>query len=442
MAINLNTATYREQFNAFVNFASKHRNPDHVARVGETRAGTDIIGLEGEPRTITAKDWDGAGQVLRSAAARKVNNEVRDLFLKTIISVCNVKTIEELPQSVKDVLKIEDFDGKGHPLTARRIKAVTNAVLAAAGLTEAAGTFAFGNSPAVAKLQHMVMNAPCMPANATPDKKVTAFLDKLRENTAKEIATTIPDQVCEEFVSNGTVNFNKVHNQFAKDLNRDMRVYIGSSDGSRTEVPKDYEGARDKIVQFITGEKNDTFDSVGDSVKRQTGVLMSMLNQCSNIAIMNGFLSAVKTEDESYGFSDFGSTAGTNMDYTLTKKKNGDIQISFSQANGCGLITMMDKTGAHQYFMDGSTSCCRVGMEMTFSSDKLKDVADGDWTELDYNAFKNAKGNDSKIDLVPHELRLDPKLEVTATFELNAALDDPMKLAEEQFMRENNAVKS
>ena len=442
MAINLNTKTYGEQFNAFVNFASKNRNLGNVARIGETKAGTHLLGKNGEPRTIVAKDWDGAGQVWRFSSSRKVNNEVRDLFLKTILSVCNVDKVEDLPPSVQDALRAEDFDGKGRPLTSRRIRAVTNAVLAAAGLTEAAGAFAFGNSPAIPKLQHMIMNAPCMPANGRPDEKIVAFTAKLKENTAKEIAANIPDQVCAEFVSNGTVNFNKVHNQFAKDLNRDMRVYIGSSSGSRTEVPKDYEGARDKIVQFITGEKDDTFETVSDSVKRQTGVLMSILNQCSNIAIMNGFLSTVQKGRETYGFSDFGSSAGTNMDYTLIKNDNGDIQISFSQANGCGLITMMDENGSQPYFMDGATSCCRVGMEMTFSPEKLKDVSDGDWTKVDYNAFKNAKGNDAKIDLVPLDLRLDPKIEVTVAFELNAARQDPMKMAEEEFKKEQNAIKS
>ena len=155
MAIDLNTKTYGEQFNAFVNFASKNRNLGNVARIGETRAGTDLLGKNGEPRTIVAKDWDGSGQFWRFSSSRKVNNEVRDLFLKTILSVCSVDKIEELPQHVQDVLKAEDFNGKGRPLTARRIKAVTDAVLAAAGLTEAKGNVAFGTSPAARKIQNM-----------------------------------------------------------------------------------------------------------------------------------------------------------------------------------------------------------------------------------------------------------------------------------------------
>ena len=155
MAINLNTKAYGEQFNAFVNFASKNRNLGNVARIGETRAGTDLLGKNGEPRTIVAKDWDGSGQFWRFSSSRKVNNEVRDLFLKTILSVCSVDKIEELPQNVQDVLKAEDFNGKGRPLTARRIKAVTDAVLAAAGLTEAKGNVAFGTSPAARKIQNM-----------------------------------------------------------------------------------------------------------------------------------------------------------------------------------------------------------------------------------------------------------------------------------------------
>lgn len=155
---------------------------------------------------------------------------MRALFLDTILGVCGAKDVEHLPQSVKDVLKIEDFDGKGHLLTARRIKAVTKAVQEHLGLTEAAGAYVSGSSPAVAKLQHMVMTAPCIPANATnPADKMAAFGDKLRENAAKEIVTTIPDIIGKSLITNGKIDFNKVHEQFKKDISRDMRIYIGKT---------------------------------------------------------------------------------------------------------------------------------------------------------------------------------------------------------------------
>jgi hypothetical protein len=131
MAINLNVEKYGAQFQMFAAFADQHKNPDFVVRIEGQKPGAPLAGLDGEPRRIVAKDWDGSGQVWRLKGSRDVNNEVRALFMQTILAVCGAKSKEELPLSVREVLKGGDFDGKGRPLTVRRIKAVTNAVMSA-----------------------------------------------------------------------------------------------------------------------------------------------------------------------------------------------------------------------------------------------------------------------------------------------------------------------
>ena len=468
MAIELNANQYAAQFSAFVKFAGNN-NQGFVARIEKQKPDNKLldpdnpgklVGPDGQARNIVAKSWDGSGQFLRTKGSRSVNNEVRELFLKTILGVCGVKDVEQLPQSVQDVLKIEDFDGKGRPLTARRIKAVTKAVQEHLGLTEAAGAYVSGSSPAVAKLQHMVMTAPCIPANATnPADKMAAFGDKLRENAAKEITTTIPDIIGKSLITNGKIDFNKVHEQFKKDINRDMRIYIGKTgagnkggidglekgnDGGRTEIPRNYEEARDGLVKFITGDKDDTFEDASESVKRQTVVLMSILNQCASISMMTAFMSTVTTDNASYMFSDQGTKAGTNLDFTLTRKSNGDIQITLSQDNGCGVLTVTDENGGGTFFMDGATSYCRVGLDINLSSDRLQSVADGDWSQFDYKAFDEAgRGKngsiDNKIAQIPENLRIDAKVtSASAHFDLNAgenpldkALEDAKKAREQ-----------
>lgn len=131
MAINLNIEKHGAQFQMFAAFASQNRNQDFVARVERQELRQSLIGQDGAPRRIVAKDWDGSGQVWRGKDSRAVNNEVRALFLQAILGVCGVKSKEELPLSVREVLKGDDFDGKGRPLTVRRITAVTNAVMSA-----------------------------------------------------------------------------------------------------------------------------------------------------------------------------------------------------------------------------------------------------------------------------------------------------------------------
>ena len=140
MAINLNVATYGAQFNAFAEFAAAHKNQDWVVRIegqGRQPGGQGLLGPNGEPRNIVAKTLDGAGNILRFSGSRAVNNDVRQLFKETVLAVCGVRTMEELPPSVLAVMKKDDYDGKGHPLTVRRIKAVTNAIKDAARIDEA-----------------------------------------------------------------------------------------------------------------------------------------------------------------------------------------------------------------------------------------------------------------------------------------------------------------
>jgi hypothetical protein len=448
MAIELNANQYAAQFSAFVKFAG-HNNQGFVARIEKQKPDNKLldpdnpgklVGTDGQARNIVAKSWDGSKNVFRTKGSRSVNNEVRELFLKTILGVCGAKKVEDLPQSVQDVLKIEDFDGKGHPLTARRIKAVTKAVQEHLGLSEAAGAFVSGSSPAASKLQHLVMTAPCIPADVTdPIQKAAVFSTKLRENTDKQIAIGVSYLIGKDYVSDGKINFEKVHDQFNKDYHRGMKIYVGDGKG-RKELDRGYEEGRDGLVKFITGEKNATFEGASDSVKRQTVVMMSIINQFASSSIMHAFMETVEREDGAFVYGDQATEAGTNMDFTLTRKSNGDIQITMSQDNGCRVLTVNDENGGGVFYMDGATSCCRVGLDIILSPDRLESVADGDWSKFDYGAFYEAgrgkDGNaDNQIARVPEGLRLD--MEVTsasAHFDLNAG-ENPLDKAYEDAMK-------
>ena len=105
MAINLNIEKYGAQFQMFAAFAAQHQNPDFVARVERLELGQPLIGQDGAARRIVAKDWDGSGQIWRRKGSRDVNNEIRTLFMQTILAVCGVKSKEELPPSVRDVFR-------------------------------------------------------------------------------------------------------------------------------------------------------------------------------------------------------------------------------------------------------------------------------------------------------------------------------------------------
>ena len=73
------------------------------------------------------KSYDFVGNIGRRAGSRGVNNATRNLFKQTLMGMFNVTDENDLPDSVKEVMKLEDYHNKGKPLTSRRILAVTKA---------------------------------------------------------------------------------------------------------------------------------------------------------------------------------------------------------------------------------------------------------------------------------------------------------------------------
>ena len=84
MAIDLNVNKYGAQFSAFVDFAKKATDENMVVCVSEDRNKTQeenrqefenrLLGIDGTPRTITAKtDGDSKGKVWRDGDSKRLN---------------------------------------------------------------------------------------------------------------------------------------------------------------------------------------------------------------------------------------------------------------------------------------------------------------------------------------------------------------------------------
>ena len=134
MAINLETNQYSAQFNAFVQFAkNKDLTEDTLVRIDASEKGPGFLGPNGVPRKIVVKEGDEIKGFtnpffIRSKTHKDLNFAVRELFLKTILDVCNVTDVDKLPPAVRAVLNKGDFGKAGHPLSVRRIRAITEAV--------------------------------------------------------------------------------------------------------------------------------------------------------------------------------------------------------------------------------------------------------------------------------------------------------------------------
>ena len=102
-------SNYSANFQKFVEFA-KTKNEDTVAR------------FSGMPRG----DYKGTfASFFRTADMKAANDQVRDLFRKTIADMFGGEKF--IPDVVRDNMKLEDFN-KGKPLTARRINLVRIAI--------------------------------------------------------------------------------------------------------------------------------------------------------------------------------------------------------------------------------------------------------------------------------------------------------------------------
>ena len=121
----INAVSY--QFNKFVEFAEervKAGKESAIARTGEVRIGK---GTPLEERAIYSTDkTDFVGMtILRTKDAKAANDEVRELFRKSIAEMFGGEG--NIPDSVKDAMLLKDY-GCGKPLTARRILEVYNAI--------------------------------------------------------------------------------------------------------------------------------------------------------------------------------------------------------------------------------------------------------------------------------------------------------------------------
>ena len=123
--MSLNVA-YLDQLSAFTKFANDRIN------VSDKNAVACITQDGGNVQEISKNSLDkpyAFFPLVRSRANKQMNNETRALFKNTIANLFGGE--DKIPQSVKDAMHFDTFDGKGHPLTAKRINITKNAILKA-----------------------------------------------------------------------------------------------------------------------------------------------------------------------------------------------------------------------------------------------------------------------------------------------------------------------
>ena len=117
MSVELNAT-----FSKFVNWAQN--------KTGDTTAfAQNTIGQNGS--TLTVLDHAGdkigfAGWLKRTSTMQRENNATRDIFKQAVIDMFG--GLSKIPEAVRKAMELDNFKGKGKPLSARRIMAVKVAI--------------------------------------------------------------------------------------------------------------------------------------------------------------------------------------------------------------------------------------------------------------------------------------------------------------------------
>ena len=130
MAIHAFDSAQFAQFVRFANNPTLRDKENSIARLDSTTA------LGNHTIKVAAKNDDSVHACTRSAAAKRANDAVRDLFRKAVGEIFGGES--RIPESVKKAMVLSDY-GKGRPLTARRILVVRAAIDAVRNSVDVAG---------------------------------------------------------------------------------------------------------------------------------------------------------------------------------------------------------------------------------------------------------------------------------------------------------------
>ncbi len=376
MAINNINWNALDKLNAAVTYAQDLKNHPqgggHV--VVHLQSGDELAcdySRTDAPKSLTSFAFS------RTDEEKRLNNTTRDVFKQAVIDIFGTR-IEDVPKKVRNAMNLGKFDGAGRPLTARRILAVNKAIDAELkafakklGITGgAAGEIA----SVIARNSGLIgINDPAGEYKTRANRHATASIaTHIASDAKKHMSTT----------------------EFDKDLRRGMSLSLG---GKRIDTRNPAE-VHNKIVRFITGRKNATFDNVDEQTRRKAYILMSMLHQGALACFMTGTQNAFDPEGKEAMFnaSEMSGYGGHQSNgFSVTKDKAGNITIKgFVVHSGRLMVNMMsDAQHPVSKMSDTDGVYSRTEGIIKLPAADLDKLADADWTKLDMTQIQATDTN-------------------------------------------------
>ena len=421
MAINLNLKTYGDQFRAFVNFANANANDaDTLACIEGDKPG-GLLDPDGNVRAIVAKTDDDKIKPYRNLLfsrnndQKALNNSVRDLFKETVLKVCGVGRIEDLPPSVRAVMRKSDYDNNGHPLSVRRIRAVTDAIrVLDAGPIPIAGNGAG------------VVRDALMAGSGLEHAKHPGFeLKKRMTRCAVASVQTLAANGMAHFKDrDGEINLDGYTDTFQMDIKRQFPIrFNGGPEIHALGAAK----ARDAYVDFLTDGEVKTYAEADDRTKIKANALMMLTAQgiggCAMKAVGNAF-----DADGIMSRITPGGNGGGRIDYiNVTKDEAGNITIqSDTTFNAPGLIVIDGKKKQKLFMCDGDSSMS-YHLKVTVGAESLDRFGGADWKNFDREAIRaieNEEGRPHRLEEAANALPEDTKLDVDVDVSFGINIDN------------------
>ena len=364
----------------------------------------------------------------RTENQKQLNNETRELFRQMVIDIFGT-SIDDVPKNVRSALELSKYDNTGRPLTARRVLAVNKAILAAMkGVNRLIGL----SGDAAGKVAAIIANGSGIldaedPANELQVRSNRIAKAQLITHIAKEIGVTLKKQ---SRVDEGTAALIvDKHTQFDMDLQRNEIVKLRGK-----QMTVDPDKSRDELVQFITDEKDATFDEASNQTKMKACILMAVIQQgtfgCAIAGVGHAFHREGKFSRLLPG-SMRNMGGGQQQSFSLTKDKEGNIKMScVVKFTGPAQVGLKDKDGKWFPKATDAKGFVEYRMETKFTEAELDWLAMADWSGVDYAQIDKIE-NDETIpnhlevaaDLIPDDLKFTGDVKVSCRVHANAISD-------------------
>ena len=397
MRINLDNQQYRQ----FVDFAA-------TAKQG------DFATLDDDSNVVKKTDWDFYGNKIRTADMRTTNDSVRTLFKSTILSMFDVASEDQLPESLRNVMKLYDY-GEGRPLSARRIQAVDREIKALAAVN-------FSGKMSETVSATVLKGSGISPSQDTAQelkrRANTIAKAMVQTNTAKRVGLFLRTDAYGNKIDH--FDFDKKKTAFETDLLRDVSVCIN---GGPVLSKTGYQATRDEIVKFITDGKVSTFADADDNTKFKAHVLMANANQSLFACAMGGVGCAFDPQGKTSRLGGMGPSR--TFVINLTKDDDGNFMIKCDIKFRAPLIDYTDEKDDKNTYQTDKDGYCNYHVDVKITQESLDKFANAKWEDLDYDPVDEAE-RDEKLphhfevaaNKLPDDCKLD--VDVDVSYEMHA----------------------